>query len=259
MVAMSSDERREMQELLGAYALDAVDDPAERARIEQYLATEPQARAEVAEFREVAALLAHAGTDAPVGVWDGISAAINADHGPPPAERVLPRDEVASRRRRRGLRIAVAIAAVAALVAVALGVKVAQQHSRIDRLTRAAGQTAALQRAMDAAAAQRDAQTVVLEAPDGARRARVVHLPDGDGYFADTRLPTLPDGRTYQLWALVGDPQHPTAISAGVLGPAPRVAAFRYQGAVVGFAVTNERSPGAVSPTDQPVAAGRAD
>ena len=47
----------EVHNLTGAYALDALDD-IERARFEQHLATCEDCRAEVAELRETAALLA---------------------------------------------------------------------------------------------------------------------------------------------------------------------------------------------------------
>ena len=73
----------EIEELLGAYALDAVD--AEEARVvEEHLLVCPRCRAEVAEHREVAALLT-SGTSEPVpdGVWNRIA----ADLGDSPAAR----------------------------------------------------------------------------------------------------------------------------------------------------------------------------
>jgi hypothetical protein len=71
----------ELQELLGAYALDAVE-PDEAAAIERHLPTCPRCRNELAEHREVAALLGYAGGDAPSGVWDRIIASLEE---PPPA------------------------------------------------------------------------------------------------------------------------------------------------------------------------------
>ena len=47
----------ELDSLLGAYALDALD-PADRARIDAYLERDADARAEVDELRETAASLA---------------------------------------------------------------------------------------------------------------------------------------------------------------------------------------------------------
>ncbi len=53
----------ELDDLLGAYALDAVS-PDEARRVEDYLAVNPKAAAEVREHREVATMLAFTGMDA---------------------------------------------------------------------------------------------------------------------------------------------------------------------------------------------------
>ena len=67
----------EVADLLGAYALDAVD-ADERAAIEAHLATCARCRAEVAEHREAAALLANEGGDAPDGLWSRIAGSLEA-------------------------------------------------------------------------------------------------------------------------------------------------------------------------------------
>ena len=67
----------EYSELLGAYALDAVD-PDERDRIELHLTECPRCRAEVADHREVAAFLAQPGGSAP----DGVAAVARGAAGP---------------------------------------------------------------------------------------------------------------------------------------------------------------------------------
>ena len=72
---MTPDDR--LDELLGAYALDAVDD-IERRRVEAYLADHPEARAEVWQMRQAASMLAHAGNPAPDGVWDRIADTLEA-------------------------------------------------------------------------------------------------------------------------------------------------------------------------------------
>ena len=258
MVELNTDELRE---LLGAYALDAVDDD-ERAQVERFLSSDPHASNEVAQFRELAALMANTGGDAPVGVWDRIADVI---HGDPTAlaprsrsarSPVLARIEDARRRRvPRGFRAAAVVAAAAAAAAIALGVKVGQQQHHIQTLNRALGRSP-FQRAYDAARADPRARTASLSAVGAVPAARVVLLPDGSGYFTGDALAPLGPGRTYQLWALVGDPAAPTAISAGVLGPAPRLAVFRCDGKVLGFAVTEEQAPGVVKSANQPVAAG---
>jgi anti-sigma-K factor RskA len=254
MVELNSEELRE---LLGAYALDAVDDD-ERVEVERFLSSDARARAEVAEFRELASLMANAGGDAPVGVWDRITSSIHGDMPAlAPVSSPVRIDEVRRRRQSWSLRVAAVIAAVAAAAAVVLGVKVSQQDDRIHSLARAMGQAGALQRAYDAARHDSGARQAVLSEPQGAAAARVVVLPDGSGYFAGEHLGALQKGHTYQLWALVGDPANPTAISAGVLGPAPRLAAFRYHGPALAFAVTSELDPGVVTSQNQPVAFGK--
>jgi anti-sigma factor RsiW len=74
----------QIEELIGAYALDAVDDD-EREVVEQHLAVCARCRAELAEHREVAALLAYDGKPAPSDVWDRIVSSLEE---PPPALRL---------------------------------------------------------------------------------------------------------------------------------------------------------------------------
>src|SRR3954447_20483332 len=69
---------QDLDALLGAYALDAVDDD-ERREIDQYLATNPRARAEVDQYQEVAAMLAFSGSPAAGGVWDPSASATGGD------------------------------------------------------------------------------------------------------------------------------------------------------------------------------------
>ena len=57
---MSGEERQDLKELAAAYALGALGDAEARA-FEAYLATSPEAQREVAEYREVNALLAESG------------------------------------------------------------------------------------------------------------------------------------------------------------------------------------------------------
>ncbi len=99
----------EIEELLGAYCLDAVD-ADETAAIEAHLPDCPRCRAEVAELREVAALLANNDTEAPEGVWDRIAEAI--DEEPPPMRLDVGR--------RRSRELAPLILSAAAVIAILL-------------------------------------------------------------------------------------------------------------------------------------------
>src|SRR5687767_15186390 len=84
----------QISELLGAYSLDAVD-PDERELVEAHLLTCARCRAEVADHREVASLLAHSGSDAPEGLWDRIAGSLEEA---PPALEMPPVAELAARR-----------------------------------------------------------------------------------------------------------------------------------------------------------------
>jgi hypothetical protein len=84
-----------------------------------------------------------------------------------------------------------------------------------------------------------------------AEMARVVILPDGQGFFVNDNLEPLGDDETYQLWAVVGDESDTRTISAGVLGSDPTYSSFMVDGPVTAFAVTVEEA-GGVEVTQQP-------
>ncbi|MGH9066934.1 MAG: zf-HC2 domain-containing protein, partial [Acidimicrobiales bacterium] len=82
----------EIESLLGAYALDAVDG-SEAEAVELHLQICPRCRAEVAEHRETAALLGHTGAVAPAGLWDRIAGELEE----PPPDLALGRLDPAGR------------------------------------------------------------------------------------------------------------------------------------------------------------------
>jgi anti-sigma-K factor RskA len=227
----------ELRALTGAYALDAVE-PDERELIELHLMECPRCRAEVAEFREVAAFLAHNGHPAPERLWDRISGAL--EETPPPLD--LAPVVALPTRRSTGMRVAAAVAAAAAVVAVFFGVKVVDQGNQLDRIEK--------QNAIDRAVvqAQQDprSRTVDLVSANGTEAAEVVLRPDGTGFLVKDRLAPLSPDRTYQLWMLVEG----KAISAGVLGPDPGIVPFKAAGDPAGFAISNEVRGGAAQPTE---------
>jgi Anti-sigma-K factor rskA/Putative zinc-finger len=244
-------EHETVEDLLGAYALDAVE-PAEREAVERHLRDCPRCRAEVAEHRETAALLANTGAPAPAGVWDRIAGSL--EEAPPPMRApgvVVP---MRPSRRSIGVRAAAGAAAVAAAVAVLLGVAVVDQGRRIDDLRAASRQAEVAEEALRAFT-DPTAEQLILESPDGAAATTVAVLPDGTGYLVHDNLPALPDDSTYQLWALVGEDQ----LSAAVLGADPGISEFTVDGPVDGFAVTRERAGGAEVPNLPPVAVGFGD
>jgi anti-sigma factor RsiW len=224
----------EIQELLGAYALDAVDDD-ERAEIDDHLRDCARSRAEVAEHRDTAAFLAHGGTDAPEAVWDRISSSIDAPNVVPMASKLG-----FGRRRSRWPQAVALIGAAAALVIGVLIVQVRNQDHRIDQL-RPDSFTAALQ--------VKGARVAHLTA--GATELPVVVAPDGSALLEASALPALADGRTYQLWGM----SEGEAISLGVLGRDPQTVSFDAEG-YAGLAITEEQSPGVVHSQNPPVASG---
>ena len=100
------------------------------------------------------------------------------------------------------------------------------------------------------------ARSVRLVSAGGQFEASVVYLRNGQGFLVTDNLDRLPSARTYQLWALVGDRNEPTVISAAVLGPDPKTTAFMVRGRVVGFMITEELAPGAPSSTNSPLLQG---
>ena len=97
------------------------------------------------------------------------------------------------------------------------------------------------------------ARVAKLTSSKGTVMASVVTTVDGRGYVVVENLPKLPEGQTYQLWALMPDGMQPTMVSVGVLGRDPDVSAFTTDAQVTGYGLTKEDSPG-VMVTDQPMA-----
>jgi anti-sigma-K factor RskA len=248
-------EHPDVDDILGAYALDAVD-PSEREVIERHLADDPVARAEVDEMRETAAALASLPADdegAPAGLWDRIAGAIGvADAAPAPTGHPsdvapLPANVVPITRAKRSFsaRIVVPVVAAAALVIAVLGVQVA---------TRPPSRAGDLAAAYNHAVAN-GAKTVALRAGNGVV-AEIAVSRDGSGYLRNVHLAALPSGKTYQLWAVTGQGSAARIISAGVLGSDPSAVAFHLADQPNEFAITVESAPGVVASKNVPTAVG---
>ncbi len=152
------------------------------------------------------------------------------------------------RRRGRALGIAAAVATAAAVSAGALGFVVGGDGDGPD----------AAQARTDAAT---EAYTDALRAPGAERFALAgasgpdldaVVTGEGEGYVDAGELPTLRQGRTYQLWAEAdGD-----AVPVALLGRDPGVVGFTLPDEASSVSVTEEDDPGATSPDADPVAEG---
>jgi anti-sigma-K factor RskA len=233
----------EIEALLGAYALDAVDDD-ERAEIEEYLAVNPRARAEVDTHREVATLMAFSGATAPEGLWDRISGAMD-ERAPEPGPELA---KVLPVRRRRWPTGAVAGAAVAAAAAAALITVVAVREPASHRTD-----LGSMAQVFDRALADPDSKRVVLESSDGAQRAVAVVEPGGLGLISLRDVTDLGLDRTYQLWGVIDG----EVISLGVLGHRPEVEPFTVDGDLSALVVTDEVAGGVPSSQQPPLLSGQ--
>ncbi len=235
----SSRDIYELDELLGAFALDALD-PDERLRVEDYLAINPKALAEVQEHREVATMLAYTGMAAPVDVWSRIEQELDE---PPPAPgpelaKVLSLDDRPRRRRFAAIAPWVASAAAAAVIAV-VAVNIADRRDT---------PSDPIVAALAEARSDRDSKLATLTAEGQAAVASAVIDQDGRGFIDATMLPPLPADKTYQLWGVVveGD-----AISLGIFGPNPEIETFTVESEVSALALTIEDAPGVISDGNQ--------
>jgi anti-sigma factor RsiW len=288
--AVPSRTHEEIQELLGAYALDALE-PDEAAEVEAHLSDCPRCAAEVDAHRDVAGLLGNGGEEAPAALWDRIAEQLPARRGGSVTAEAPGWEALAGRLDRPGggdsaptgspspvaggpastgtvvplgrrpghgwVRMATAVAAVAAVLAAVLGVQVARLDHRVGQLQADAARPA-LSRAVAAALEDPTSQRVRLVPPTGsaapAAEVTLVLTGSGTGYLVAQGLDPLGPGRTYQLWAVLPA----GAVSLGLLGPHPTEAAFGVDPGVPvpTFAVTAERAGGAVAPTSRPVVEG---
>ena len=233
-------------ELLGAYALDAVEGE-ELAELERHLDECPRCRAELDSLREVAGALGTGVETVPEGLWSSIAGRLPErahDETPPPMPRLVrsgrtPADAASRRRHSR-----VAVAAV-------LGVGLINANNRADNL-----QQAASGRSSTVSAALQTPGHRVVSLRDGKHMLAVqfVVVPDGRGYLLASHLPALASGKTYQLWGIVAS----QPISLGLLGPDPAEATFTMAGArrPTSLALTAEPAGGTAAPTGPILATG---
>lgn len=235
---------QEIEELLGAFALDALDDDEWEA-VDLHLRECPRCRAEVAEHREVAAMLAHTGSPAPEGIWGRILGELEPA---PPAMRLVPpanpagSEELVSgapgvladqtpvpprgigASRRSSLRtraLALALAAAAVIVAV-LGFVTVHQSRRLDEMD-ASLREVSVDRLASRAMSDPQAATGKLVSGDGRINAPVVVGAQGKGYLFAAKLPELPRDRIYQLWGRVSG----ATVSLGVFDGGTDVVQFQ--------------------------------
>jgi hypothetical protein len=242
-----------MDELLGAFALDAVD-ADEREQIEEYLEHNPRARAEVTEHREVAAMMSLVGGQAPDGVWDRIAGEIATDEGgeqPVPQLRLIPVDAPSKEAPKRKW-WPVVLGSVAAAAIAVLGLTVVHQGQRIDDLEAVTEKDTVVVGAAEAMI-DPNARLTSLTTGDGSTMADVVVQPNGQGYLVPRSMPALASDRTYQMWGMIGD----EVISLGVLGNEPTVSAFHTDPRVQTIMITDEVQGGVPVTEQTPISQGQ--
>ena len=226
----------DMHELVGAYALDALEADEVEA-MELHLAECPKCRAELRDHRETAAMLAHVGAEAPTGLWDRIAAGLEEE--PPDLARVfrLPTERRSSNQRWR--KVAFAAAAVAAgLIAVDTAIILNDNDRPTD---------------VEQAIAAPGSKIVALRSTDHRQSIDAVLTADGKGYVLHGKMNKLNDDQTYQLWGIVSGR---SPISLGVLGQSPKEASFAAGTQFDTLAITIEKSGGSILPTGEPVLSG---
>jgi hypothetical protein len=256
----------EIKELLGAYALDAVD-PDERTEVEAHLPGCEDCRDEVREHLEVASHLSPALLEPPAALWESISSAISQDAGAngrsqAPAAVVgieaargtrdgRTRDAVRAERfrslRRAGLG---AVAAVAAVLLVLMSVQISHLNSQVHQFRNAA--TARPLAPAVAAAYQVPHRQVTLTSATSGATAKILITDTGQAYWLASTLPKLSAGRIYQLWALVGG----RPVSIGLISRPHAYAAFTVGRAARTIMLTNEPAGGTPQPTTAVLAQG---
>ncbi len=228
----------ELRELLGAFALGAVD-PGEREQVEEFILDDQDARTELHQLEHAVAWLGHASPRPSQASWDAVqremAADLEAERVPvttaTPSAPMAPVADLASHRSRRNWRQVVAVAAATALL-LGTGIGVANVILKDSK--------------------NLPGRSVALRAPDGGVPIRIVLERNGSGSVRSSDLPPTLAGHVYQLWAQSSAtaPMH----SAGLLGRSPKGHHLRVPEGSFRIAVSVEPDGGSVEPTTDPVA-----
>jgi anti-sigma-K factor RskA len=227
---------QELRELLGAYALGALDDD-EHARVEDYVLHDTDARSELHQLEHAVAWLGHASPRPSEASWQAVRAEMDRDlaertgaDGPGDTAPAPVVDLAARRTRPRWARLTAVAAALALVVAVGIGT--------ISVLSSGDGSS--------------PTTTVALAAPDGQVAVRVRLHDDGTGTIVTSSLPAAPSGHEYQLWSQADATA--SMRSAGLLGATTEGDHFRIPEHSHRMAISVEPAGGSHQPTTPPVA-----
>lgn len=263
-------------DLAEVYALNAVDD-AERAGIEHYLATAPQAERNafnerVRQARETLATSFTAEAEPPAGLFDRIVASLPAQparqlpdggpaagQSPPPAPPVVAKpvrepselpvtDELGAARQRReerrrpqGMRnwlVGVAAAAVIALGGVGVGAYLANQNDPLNQVLQAG-----------------DKRQATVEVSGGGTATVTISSSKDAVVVKMNGVPAPPAGKVYQMWLIPKDGSAP--VSQGLMDAEAlsKPAVVKGIASAAALGITVEPAGGSKSPTTPTVAA----
>lgn len=243
-----STHRDEARELLGAWALDAIDD-RERALVERAIAQDTELAAQAQELRETVGLLGeNDATSPPAALRDRVLQRVSETTQSAPISGSSESDRSSSATRTRasrGRRPAVRYLAIAAAAAAAIAIPTGIAIDQAGRADRAEEQTQLIAEAL----ASPGAELVAVDVETGGRAVAV--LTDESALFAADGLVELQD-QDYQLWVISDE----EATSAGVLTWQDgqlnaEVPDFPADGAL---AITAEPLGGSDQPTSDPLA-----
>jgi anti-sigma factor RsiW len=223
----------DVHKLTGAYALDAVDD-IERARFEQHLAECDDCRAEVAELRETAALLAETtAVTPPASLRDSVLAGISQVRPLPPVIDV-------QRRRAARFRLLVAASVVAILGVAAAATQPWQQDTQTQTVT-----------AAEKIISAPDSERVVVDLGESGSAEVIRSKSLHQALIRTEGMAAAPAGHVYQLWLQ----QRGEMIPAGLMEGGTQEIVLEGDAATASAAgVTIELSGGAEKPNLPPVA-----
>ena len=226
--------------LVGAYAVDAVDD-VERAAFERHLADCQACQLELASFREAAAVLATTEqVEPPARMREQVLAGIGSIRPLPP--EVAPERAPDARRRRFGP--AALVAAAAAVIALGVGVPVVVDQLTDD--TSQAPSASPVDRVLAADDAEEYTQTL-----DGVEVTVVRSRSLNQAVLVTEGMPTPPEGKVYELWLAH---EGKGMVPAGLMGGGRQEVALEGDPATaLGAGITIEPAGGSEEPTSEPM------
>jgi len=233
----------QLDDSVAAHALNALPED-ERDLVETAIGFDEELNLHYEVHRRIAAELVEGFSDvvpaASPDLWDRIAleAGLVTSPDPPSADATVRTTPSTPPKWRRLAPIVAGIAAV--LVAISLTAGVLSSRSEPAGLEALAVNSADLPGSIN---------VELVDPTVGTSVADVVVTTDGEGFIDGSALPTLPENRTYQLWAIVGE----RVISVGIMGNRPEISAFRVEGQLAGLAISEEILGGVVVSEQDPV------